>query len=55
VPFFHAQSAGEIPLPEIGGEDIVDIDIDAAQQRARIPRAVDHRLVEHRRGLTIAM
>jgi hypothetical protein len=45
----------EIPLPEIGREDLVDIDADTAQDDTRVGRGHDHRLIEHRRGLALTV
>jgi hypothetical protein len=45
----------EIPLPEIGREHLVDVYVDATEQRTGVRRAVDDLLVKHRLGLALSV
>ena len=48
------RSSREIPLAEVGGEDVVLVYVDVAEKDAGVRRGDDDGLVEHGRGLAFA-
>lgn len=43
----------QVPLPAVLGQDVVDVDLDAADYRARSRRGAHHALVENRGGVSL--
>src|SRR5271156_779919 len=54
-PLARTRSPAESPLTEVGGEHLVDVDVDATKKRTRIRRGVDHLLVQHCGGFALSM
>src|SRR3954466_5760347 len=48
-------SSTQVPLPEVGCKDIVDIQADAADHDTRVGRGDDDGLIEHGRRLALAV